>query len=103
MTPSERGFTERLGGEWREAAPTYAQVDAHNGFWWLAGTCSPVTESLRPGDDLDGRGAFVAVGATCERVSAERRDIGAGEDWRGAALVCLCDSRGVPAAWPSGG
>jgi len=94
-------FTERLGGEWRDVAPTVAEIEAHAGWWWLAWERDrPVLRAPLVCDGGDGQGAYVWRGVMGTRIPADEWDEGRRDDWRSGALVCPCDGEGVPVPWP---
>ena len=105
-TATTHPFRARLGGEWRAAAPTYAQVLAHAiehdlGQWWcLCEWGAPSAYGLSTGDDDDGRGPYVFDDEGEVRHDQEQWDEDGREDWRGECLVCPCDDSGVPVDWP---
>ncbi len=94
-------FTGRLGGEWRAVAPTAAEIEAHDGWWWLAREQDrPALLSPLVCDDSDECGAYVWRGEIGARIPADEWDECRRDDWRAGALVCPCNSEGVPVAWP---
>lgn len=96
-------FAERLGGDWRAEAPTFARIvahrDAHGGFWWrCAPGHRPELVLLETAPNREGGAVWVVYGGL--RVEAAEWDAGIrDEDWRVDALVCPCDGRGLPVDW----
>lgn len=95
-------MTPPFPGDWRPAAPTLAQVEAHGGWWWTwspSGAHPPVADRLTVDDERHEVPCVVTseVGLWCR---AEEWDEGASERWRCVDLVCPCDANGSPVAWP---
>lgn len=99
-----------LYGEWRDAAPSLAQVEAHEGYWWRAkreskGTMPPAADRLTTGQDPgEEPGTFreTQVWSDAEESwDASRWEDGGCEEWRDGAWVCPCEEDGTPVPWPA--
>lgn len=94
-------FTEQLGGEWRNVAPTVAEVEAHAGWWWRSRErFPPLLERLSTYDGGEGSHVWRSEGDEIVNVPAGEWDSDARDEWRFGALVCPCDGEGVPVPWP---
>jgi len=94
-------FTERLGGEWRDVAPTVAEIEAHAGWWWRSRErFAPLLSTLSTSDFGGGLFVWRSEGDEIVNVPAGEWDNDARDEWRFGALVCPCDGEGVPVPWP---